>query len=306
MALVNTATTGSSSPPKFGNGSIVTNGTTDYVYTGAGTNLGTNAWYVGFWCNESQSGVGTNGTLISIDTNTTSGANISAFSIQRMGLTGSTGTVGNMFYKVSINGTTADLTATGSNYVPNSTWNYFACNHTASSGYIYCSVNGSLDASIVVPAAQSLYYNGTSSSIFIGTDGGKYNFTKGAFDDIVIINGNAYNTFITPAWEFVQPMAVNMGLNHTFINGYQTSTQNSTGLVNITYNQLDVTATNMTINWGDPYFPQINVIPAQNISFLAGGNASHYYSHEGIYTITETISNLFTSGSNSTWVLAVS
>jgi hypothetical protein len=285
--IIDSTTAGSNSPPKFGNGSILLNGTTDYVYTTMHSgNLVNNSWYVGFWANESQSATGVNGTLIAVNGNPTVGnTTISAFSVFRLG--GNPGTLG---YKASVNGTTFDITGAGSNSVPNNTWNYIACNRTT--GNIYCSVNGTLDVTLTIPSTQSLFYN-SSGRTYIGVDPGVTNFTKGEFDDVVIVNGNAFNTGVVPSWEYVKPLDAMFGLNHTYINPFP-------GVINVTNNTADVTATTFSFDFGDKYSPQVTTLNSPYQTIL-----NHTYIWQGIYTIQETVGNGFTTATNSSWVLVV-
>ena len=284
-SVINSATAGSNSPPKFGNGSILLNGTSDCINTTTTSmNLGTSEWYLGMYVNESTSGTGTNGTFISVNTNNTA-QDYAALSIQRLGLS-------TLQYKVSINGTTNDFVRNGTIVPSNNTWNYIACERVPATG-IWCAVNGVHDVNITVPSTQSMYYSSSSKTI-IGTSASMNNFTKGSVDEVVLIKGDAYSVTHTPPWEFVKPFDAAFALNHTFIQDYTTVTYN---LINVTTNVYDITTDTFSWTFGDPLQPTLS----SSVSLPDGV----YYEHEGIFTIKETIGNDYTTASNTTWVLAV-
>jgi hypothetical protein len=285
-SVINSATAGSNSPPKFGNGSILLNGTSDCINTTVKSmNLGTNAWYLGMYVNESTSGDGTNGTFISVNTNETAG-DYSAFSVQRLGLS-------TLLYKVSINGTTNDFAVNGTITPTNNTWNYVACKRVPATG-IWCGINGVHDVNITVPSTQAMYYSSTGKTI-IGSSASMNNFTAGSIDEVVLINGDGYSVTNTPPWEFVKPLEAAFALNKTFISDYENDNEN---FINVTSNVYDITAETFAWTFGDPLQPTLS-------SALSAPVDAVYYRHQGIFTIKETVNNTYTSASNTTWVLAV-
>ena len=286
--LTGDCTVSSTCSPKWGTGAIYFNGTTDYLNTTVKSmNLANNSWYMGLWVNDTATAVTGNVTYLSVNTNVTGTGNYAAFAIQRRGnLTQ---------YSMSYNGTGWDTIATGSSGLATSKWNYIACNHTPTLG-VACYVNGSADATIAV--TPNLYYNGSTGRTYIGAKplgGVMSNFTTATMDDVVIINGQAYNPAVVAPWEYTHSMVPAFALNHTFISDYALDTKN---LINVTSNVYDITTTNWAWSFGDPLQPALT-------SSLALPIPGVQYWHQGIFTITETVNNSYTSATNSTWVLAV-
>jgi hypothetical protein len=195
-------------------------------------------------------------------------------------------------YKVSINGTADDFAVNGTITPTNNTWNYVACKRVPATG-IWCAINGIHDVNISVPSTQAMYYSPSSKTI-IGSSASMNNFTAGSIDEVVLINGDGYSVTNTPPWEFVKPMEAAFALNHTFIPFYDNESVN---LINVTTNVYDIATDSIVWSFGDPLQPTLT-----STSILPDGVN---YRHQGIFTIKETITNAYTSASNTTWVLAV-